>query len=133
MVMEKLELLSPISVINEKLKQKDMKKLKTVSMRYLNHLKDEVTLELNIDASNTFGVLKMATKNSTASVVLRVLVMPDSGQSNAKPIQLGNGLRKVVLREFGLSTDVSVSKLKIKELRLFFISCCLLLLIFLNL
>ncbi len=111
--MEKSELLSPISVINEKLKQKDMKKLKTVSMSYLNHLKDEVTLELNIDASNTFGVLKMATKNSTASVVLRVIVMPDSGQSKAKPIQLGDGLKKVVLTEFGLSTDIGFSKLKI--------------------
>lgn len=111
--MDKLELLSPISVINERLKQKDMRELKAVSMSYLNHRQDEVTLELNVDVSNTFGILKMATKNSTASVVLRVVVMPDSGQSNAKPIQLGNGLRKVVLREFGLSTDVSVSGLKI--------------------
>lgn len=98
--MDKVSIVSPIKRLNEYLTEHDLRAFKKISTKYLSIGKDIVSFEIELSEDRQYGVLKMS--NSERSVVLRILVIPYTGVCTATPIQIGDGLNRVVLNDFAL-------------------------------
>lgn len=98
--MEKSSIVSPIKMLNDYLTKNNIRDFKKANAKYLSINKDLVHFQIELNPNDKYGTLKMT--SSHRSVVLRVIVIPNTGICTATPIQIGDGLRKVVLNDFAL-------------------------------